>query len=389
MHIGFRTSGGRGEYEVVGSLSAYTASSLEGWTFDIAWPDGLVRPTFLELEPATSGKPRLRSTARQHFQIGRMIAAMLLLPDPCRDLRSAGDGVPVAISKRYLLSRVGFGADTEFSGFNDIVTVSPSFVDIRNRDETDSVGVQHRWERIARVYEEADRLDSKLSRAVREHQRFMASGEGVDQRLVRIVKVIRTAVESTVGVAAAEGDPLPVLETLCGIAGSTEPSLPPPDQLGEEDDAASVRSAHQYRLAKIRGANGRRFSAAVRRAYSHRCLVCGGRFSGIDELQTGIDAAHILAWSRYDLDVVSNGIALCKLHHWAFDAALLMPFHDGGSYRIRLTKLSQSIDAKSLSLIATDNCPIPDDRLPSRIDERPNEHYLERLYADLAVDFLT
>ena len=42
MHIGFRTSGGRGEYEVVGNHTGYSALSLEGWTFQLRWPDGIV-----------------------------------------------------------------------------------------------------------------------------------------------------------------------------------------------------------------------------------------------------------------------------------------------------------------------------------------------------------
>ena len=49
MHIGFRRSGGRGEYEVVGSHSGFSAISLEGWTFNLAWPDGNVRETGLGL----------------------------------------------------------------------------------------------------------------------------------------------------------------------------------------------------------------------------------------------------------------------------------------------------------------------------------------------------
>ena len=84
MHIGFRTSGGRGEYEVVGTHSGYTAASLEGWSFYMEWPDGIVRDTGLVLEPADSGKPRLRSELPEKIQIGRIVAAMLLLPDPTR-----------------------------------------------------------------------------------------------------------------------------------------------------------------------------------------------------------------------------------------------------------------------------------------------------------------
>jgi len=35
LHIGFRTSDGRGEFEVVGNQSNYTASNLKGWSFNL------------------------------------------------------------------------------------------------------------------------------------------------------------------------------------------------------------------------------------------------------------------------------------------------------------------------------------------------------------------
>jgi len=35
-----------------------------------------------------------------------------------------------------------------------------------------------------------------------------------------------------------------------------------------------------------------------------------------------LDAAHIVPRSRLGADDARNGIALCKRHHWAFDAGL-------------------------------------------------------------------
>jgi hypothetical protein len=61
MHIGFRTGGGRGEYEVAGSAGGRSASDLKGWTFFMRWPDGKTRETDLWLDPGDSNKPRLRS----------------------------------------------------------------------------------------------------------------------------------------------------------------------------------------------------------------------------------------------------------------------------------------------------------------------------------------
>jgi len=60
------------------------------------------------------------------------------------------------------------------------------------------------------------------------------------------------------------------------------------------------------------------FRVEVLRAYERRCAVCGydGRL-GDDPF--GLDAAHI-QWHAYGgPDQVTNGLALCSLHHIAFD----------------------------------------------------------------------
>jgi putative restriction endonuclease len=36
-----------------------------------------------------------------------------------------------------------------------------------------------------------------------------------------------------------------------------------------------------------------------------------------------VDAAHIIPWSRSKNDDIRNGIALCKLCHWAFDEGMM------------------------------------------------------------------
>lgn len=60
-----------------------------------------------------------------------------------------------------------------------------------------------------------------------------------------------------------------------------------------------------------------RFRPAVLRAYGYRCAVCGYSLKVVD-------SAHIIpvADPRSN-DHVTNGLALCKLHHAAFDTALI------------------------------------------------------------------
>lgn len=60
------------------------------------------------------------------------------------------------------------------------------------------------------------------------------------------------------------------------------------------------------------------FRREVIRAYEHRCAVCDYDIR-LDNNLVGLEAAHI-RWHAYDgPDEVSNGLALCTLHHKAFD----------------------------------------------------------------------
>lgn len=386
MHIGFRSSGGRGEYEVVGSHSGFTAASLEGWSFFMRWPDGVVRDTGLWLDPADSGKPRLRSVLPSRIQIGRIISSMLLLPDPTRDVRQLADSWPILQAKRFLLKQVGFAPDSEFAELAERVTFAPSWVEIENANGSDAIGVAARWARIAVVYERVDNLPWALRASVLAHEEYIRGADIIQQRLGAIVSELCHELSTTHGANYSDGtDPLPVLERLLQISPPTGPSLPPPNELSEDEPVISARSAHQYRLARSRGAGGQMFSQRVRAAYGHRCAFCGAKLGALDGIPSGIDAAHILAWAHHDLDVVSNGIALCKLHHWAFDAGVLMPYKDGGEYYTRFTVLADRIETSSLLRLGADGERIPDEWLPAHSVERPSATYLDRLYADLGV----
>jgi hypothetical protein len=38
-----------------------------------------------------------------------------------------------------------------------------------------------------------------------------------------------------------------------------------------------------------------------------------------------IDAAHLLSWTGFRNDRPTNGLVLCKNHHWAMDREILAP----------------------------------------------------------------
>jgi putative restriction endonuclease len=71
------------------------------------------------------------------------------------------------------------------------------------------------------------------------------------------------------------------------------------------------------------------FRRKILEIYDHQCAACGLRIrlaSGNDV--SFIDAAHLLPWDRFHNDHPTNGLALCKNHHWAMDRDLIAPAPD-------------------------------------------------------------
>jgi hypothetical protein len=63
----------------------------------------------------------------------------------------------------------------------------------------------------------------------------------------------------------------------------------------------------------------RGFRQAVIESYNYKCAVCGMKLNSPDAMLWEVEAAHIVPHRAKGKDDVLNGIALCRLHHWAFD----------------------------------------------------------------------
>ena len=90
-----------------------------------------------------------------------------------------------------------------------------------------------------------------------------------------------------------------------------------------------LQKAHQPRVKEIlegeqykKAARDQGFRRAVVTTYDHRCALCGVRIV-TSEGHTVVDAAHIVPWSVNRNDDIRNGMALCKLCHWAFDEGMM------------------------------------------------------------------
>lgn len=83
------------------------------------------------------------------------------------------------------------------------------------------------------------------------------------------------------------------------------------------EDSADIRRAYVTAAVRVR-LHQRAFRERVLQAYQHQCAFC--RFRHVELL----DAAHIVPDSHPEGEpVVRNGLALCTLHHAAFDRAFL------------------------------------------------------------------
>ena len=79
-------------------------------------------------------------------------------------------------------------------------------------------------------------------------------------------------------------------------------------------DIASVQTETPVRRAGFR--------QAVMHIYDYTCAVCALNIRASSG-ESVTDAAHIIPFSVAYNDDIRNGLSLCKLHHWAFDAGLI------------------------------------------------------------------
>jgi hypothetical protein len=63
----------------------------------------------------------------------------------------------------------------------------------------------------------------------------------------------------------------------------------------------------------------RGFRQAVIEAYNYQCACCGLKLKSPNSTAWEVQAAHIVPHSFNGKDDILNGLALCRLHHWAFD----------------------------------------------------------------------
>ena len=149
------------------------------------------------------------------------------------------------------------------------------------------------------------------------------------------------------------------------------PSGPFPKSPEPTDAADDVRREYVMSLTRRR-LHQRAFRERVLRAYRHQCALCRLRHSEL------LDAAHILPDAEPEGEpVVRNGIALCRLHHAAFDRFFLAVRPDH-IIEVRADVL-QEIDGPTLqhAIQGLHGQPIV---LPTKLMEQPAAEFLSERY---------
>jgi putative restriction endonuclease len=114
------------------------------------------------------------------------------------------------------------------------------------------------------------------------------------------------------------GLPLHNAEEDAGAAVDLAQAGPDEERNFLDESQTDIQAARRYDLVQtMRAYRDSQFRPAVLRAYGYRCTVCGCALKLVD-------AAHIVPVSYPDsTDEVTNGLALCRLHHGAYDNGML------------------------------------------------------------------
>ena len=148
------------------------------------------------------------------------------------------------------------------------------------------------------------------------------------------------------------------------LAKVTEPAL---DVIG--DSETQIRRGYVTAIVRQR-IHQRAFRERVIDAYRRQCALCRLRHQEL------LDAAHIVPDSDPEGEpVVSNGIALCKLHHAAFDKYFISVRPD---YVIEVRRDVLVEEDGPMLRHGLQGMHAQRIQLPGRVDHRPDREFLER-----------
>jgi putative restriction endonuclease len=385
MRISRRTSGGRGEYEISEvARSGLGPADLQGRRLFLDLGNGIVFDTATTLR-IQGGKPRLRMMEGCEIHLHLQLAAALLMPHPVREDSALGSGAPVLQRNRYAIEHINL--EDALQADAEAIRLKVSDVVLQNRTyAAEEFQGPSRLAQVLRVWEKAAAFPERIRDLLIAHHSLVAAGGPLLAEAERIVYELQSEVsESSADLGVSYGPDSDVLPALVQFLDSIVPEPPVKvDEIEPEEVEIRRRTVRQWRQwASCRGAESARFRRRVRDAYNSACVVCGLRLPATEfNRNPGVDAAHILPWSEYDLDEVSNGICACKLHHWAFDEGLIrIAFRDGKYFLEIPDEVRDRIERSGFTLAELRGHvgEISTERLPRKASERPRPQFLKIL----------
>lgn len=386
MRITKQSSGGRGEYEVAEyAPNGLQPSDLLGRVLHLRL-GGHVIDTRVELTHE-QGKYRLRLVDRNESSYPHahlQVAHALLMPSPRREEQKTTGGEPVLQTDSYIVKNINFGdvADNPDGGMflAEVLTVDAANLTIT----AEQIPVLQRMAAVETAWGGRSRLPASVAALLEQHEGYVRAGGPIPKTVRSLIAQLQEQVEAySAEIGVAYTRTTDVVPALLAILGDVIQEVPVPlDQI--EPDQIEVRRRETKRWQQWvarRGPASVRFRQKVRAAYNSRCVMCGNRFPPSSYNAAGVDAAHILPWATYDLDEIPNGVALCKLHHWAFDEKLLLIVYEGGTYYVRLSPDAESALAGvdfSLDTLRAVEGPVTAERLPAHFSEWPSPNFLAR-----------
>jgi len=144
-------------------------------------------------------------------------------------------------------------------------------------------------------------------------------------------------------------------------------------QVAVHDERADIRR-HYVTSAERRRLHQHAFRERVLRAYRHQCAFCRFRHAEL------LDAAHIVPDADTEGEpVVPNGLALCKLHHAAFDRHFLGVRPDL-VVEVRPDLLREEDGPTLVHAIQRMQGISIERAVPRKVELRPGAEFLERQY---------
>lgn len=378
-------SRGRGEYEISGDFDS-TPVIKPQHLFDreLHFKFGRYgyKPTGNVLRDR-HGKKRVQLLdQRQYIHGARQVQAALLFPKSRRDEHGLEGGRPTIMLERYIVRRMNFRGLTITNGSAEIQFGT---LDLYNGSQEDAVDFAPRMREVEHLHDHADKFPTTIRDLLLEHRRLLEAPAAIPKRAEEIVKelmeqVADIAPDYNIDYVATTDVVVPLKEIL-NIPVVDEPipieSIPPDDVEIRLREAAAWR-----RYAAVRGPAAAAFRRRVREAYNSTCLVCGIRLPQSPHCRVpGVDSAHILPWATHDMDVTSNGVCLCKMHHWAFDQQLITITHEDGNYHVRVTDRARAaLGAEAVAILEAHQGVVLRARLPQNPQHWPRPQFLNELY---------